>query len=254
MAKNDKNERIEILEMRKGVVRFCVLGVTPLIFEAMSMKAKQELLLKKPPKSKAEKATTLKHIPVKEFRDSVYEMPMDGAPTKLAAKAMWFKKAMTGAAIDVPGATKAELGRLSFVQGDLLPLYGAPLMKADMVRSADINRTPDVRFRAIVPEWACIVSVEFVTPQLNERAITNLMAWSGTIRGVGGWRTEKGSGNYGQFRLVKADDPDFLRLVETHGRAVQEQGLCDAVPYDLETRRLIEYFDDECGRRELVAV
>ena len=251
MAKKETTERIEIIEMRKGVVRFCVLGATPLLFEAMSLKAKQEFTLPRRKKTKAERTTTLKHNPVQEFRESVYEMPTTEAPTRLAYNAMWFKKALTGAAIDVPGATKAELGRLSFVKGELMPIYGAPKLHSAVVRSGDMKRTPDIRFRAILPEWACIVSVEFVTPQLNERDVTNLMAWAGQIRGVGGWRTEKGSGNYGQFILVKPDNPDFVRIVETQGREVQTQCLEEALPYDLESRRLLEYFNEEARAREL---
>jgi hypothetical protein len=251
MAKKETSERIEIIEMRKGLVRFCVLGVTPLICEAMSLKAKQELALPGRKKTKAEKATTLKHDPVKEFRDSVYETQSPEAPTMLAANAMWFKAAMTSAAIDVPGATKAEMGRLTYVQGEMLPLYGAPKMLASVVRCADINRTPDLRFRAILPEWACVVSVQFVTPQVNERAVTNLSAWAGTIRGVGGWRVQKG-GSYGQFQLVKPDHPDFVRIMETQARAVQVQCMEEALPYDLETRRLLEYFREQAADRELV--
>lgn len=251
MAKKETNERIEIIEMRKGLVRFCVLGATPLLYEAMSFKAKQEFTLPRRKKTKAERIVTLKHHPVQEFRDSVYEMPTDDAPTRLAYNAMWFKKALTGAAIDVPGATKAELGRMSFVKGELMPIYGAPKLHSAIVRSSDMKRTPDMRFRAILPEWACIVSVEFVTPQLNERDVTNLMAWAGQIRGVGGWRTEKGSGNYGQFILVKPDHPDFVRIVETQGREVQTQCMAEALPYDLESRRLLAYFHEEASSREL---
>lgn len=253
MAKKETSERIEIVELRKGVVCFCVLGVTPLICEAMSFKAKQELVLPRLKKTKAQKKTTLKHVPLQEFRDSLYYMPQEDAPTLVAANAMWFKAAMSSAAIDVPGATKAELGRLSYVKGDLLPLYGAPKLKADIVRCQDMARTPDIHFRAALQEWACFLSVEFVTPQLNERAITNLMAWAGTIRGVGGWRQQKGSGSYGQFKLVNLDDPDFRRIVETQDRAVQVQCLEEGLPYDLETRRLLEYFNEEAGSRELVA-
>lgn len=251
MAKKEKNERIDIIEIRTGLVQFCVLGQEPLICEAMSSKAKQELLLPGRKKTRSEKATSLKHHPEREFRDSVYLLPGDG-PTQLAARSAWFKKAMTGAAIDMPGATKAELGRLSWVRGEYLPLYGVPKLLMSMVRSSDMNHTPDIRSRAILPEWACIVQVEFATPQLNEKAITNLMAAAGLIRGVGGWRPEKGSGTYGQFRLVNPDNADFKRIVKMQAREAQVRGLAEAVPYDLEARRLLEYFMDESSGRELV--
>lgn len=254
MAKKDAEKTtIDIVPMKKGAVDFCILGKTPLICEAVSLKAKQELSLPKKKKTKAEKQTSLKHNPIQEFRDSVYLMPNETAPTLLAANAMWFKAAMTSAAIDVPGATKAELGRLAQVIGYFIPLYGSPKLFTTTVRLSDMARTMDVRTRAILPEWACMIRVEFNTPQLNEKAIANLMAWAGDIRGVGGWRPQKGSGTFGQFTLVNPDHPEFRRIIETQGREVQQQCLDEALPFDLESQKLLDYFKEEAESRELIS-
>ena len=82
-----------------------------------------------------------------------------------------------------------------------------------ITRSADKNRTPDVRTRAILPEWACKLRIAYTKPILREQAIFNLLAAAGLQSGVGDWRQEKGSGSYGAFKLVNADDPDFLRNI-----------------------------------------
>lgn len=244
-------ERIEIMEVQKGQVQFCILGSTPLIYEAMSFKGKCQLLAPGKSKTQAEKQQTMKHQPVQEYRESVYRLMDPTAPTYLAAPSAWFKKAMIGSAIDVPGATKSAMGRLCWVLGESSPLYGLPTLKMDMVRSGDMNRTPDIRTRACVREWATIIMVEFARPQITEKTITNLMAWAGIIRGVGGWRPEKGSGQYGQFRLVGPTDADFKRLVKMGMRAAQVAAMASPVCYDDETQRLYDYVQEETQRREL---
>jgi len=250
-AKKAVSEFIDVLEVQKGQVQFCILGSTPLIYEAMSFKGKCQLLAPGRTKTTAERQQVMKHQPVHEFRESVYRLVDPKAPTYLSASCAWFKKAMIGSAIDVPGATKSAMGRLCWVLGESVPLYGLPLLKMDMVRSSDMNRTPDIRTRACVKEWACVITIEFARPQVTEKTVTNLLAWAGMIRGVGGWRPEKGSGQFGQFRLVGPTDPDFQRLFKTCGRKEQEAAMAAPVCYDDESQRLYDYFHDEVTKREL---
>lgn len=63
---------IQIMELRTGQMDFFILGTSPLICCRMSMKAWQELLAPKGRKSAADKAITLKHDPLQEFRDAPY--------------------------------------------------------------------------------------------------------------------------------------------------------------------------------------
>ena len=232
MAKAKKKEdsvRFEVPSLKMASVAFCIKGITPLIVEAVSMKAKCQLTLPSKKKTTSQKATTLKHDPVAEFRNGLYYLE-SGGPTVLAANVMWFKKAMTDAALDIEGATKAALGRLCFIKEQYIPLYGTPKLHASAVRLADPGRTVDMRFRPILPQWACMFRVQFVTPQLNERSVTSLMAHAGIIRGVGGWRQQKGSVNFGQFELCSQDDPEFLSILEKQGGKAQTEALELAMP------------------------
>ena len=156
-----------------------------------------------------------------------------------------FKGALRSAALDIPGANKSQIGRLTYVNGEFTPIYGVPKLFMSIVRSADMNRTPDVRTRAIVPEWACKLSVTYVQPLLRDQAVANLLAAAGISIGVGDWRPEKGAGAYGQFALVSADDADFVRICKTGGRAAQMAAMEDPDCHDEETAELLSWFDKE---------
>lgn len=254
-AKNTANDpaSVDILQVERGVLEVCILGTSPIILNRMSEKAKRELLMPKGRKTAVEKATSLKHNPMEEYRASAYTLPGD-APTLLAILATSFKGAMATAALDLPGAKKSQIGRLTYVNGDRVPLYGVPQLSMSVVRSADINKTADIRTRAIVPEWAVRLSITYIRPLMRQQAVVNLLAAAGLTIGVGDWRPEKGKGNYGQFEIVSPDDERFTTIVENGGRAAQQAAIESPVCYDDETTSLLAWFDDELARRSLRGV
>jgi hypothetical protein len=248
--KQEATNEITIMEINRGQLDVCILGTSPLIYNAMSEKAKHELLMPAPKKNAAERAANLKHRPYDEYRNSVYTSRDPNGTTLLNFPAAAFKKAMSCAALDIPGVAKSQIGRLVWAIGDRVEIFGEPQMMCSIVRSADMNRTPDVRTRAILPEWACRVSFCYMVPLLKQQTIVNLLAAAGFL-GVGDWRQERGSGSYGQFQLVSNDHPDFVRICKTMKRDVQKAAL-EATPpkfYDDETAKLITWFDDELSRR-----
>jgi hypothetical protein len=249
MATKSENNEIVIFEQVRGVMNFCILGTTPLIHHRMSEKAKGELFLGKETKSKSQKSSTAKHDPMKEYRDSPYISLNEQDETLIYILPTAFKGGMGTAAIDMPGVAKTQIKRHIYVNGFQCGVYGVPQIMCAITRSADINRTPDVRTRAIMPEWACKLTVEFTKPIFREQSIANLLASAGMVCGVGDWRQEKGSGNYGCYKLVSEDDPDFVRITQTQGRAAQIEALENPVPYDKETADLLSWFDIECRRR-----
>lgn len=247
-------DSIDILQVERGVLELCILGTSPIILNRMSEKAKHELLMPKGRKTAVEKATSLKHNPIEEYRASAYRIQSEQSPTLLAVLATAFKGAMATAALDLPGAKKAQIGRLTYVNGDYVPLFGLPQLSMSIVRSADMNRTPDVRTRAIVPRWACRLSITYIKPLMKPQAVLNLIAASGLTIGVGDWRPEKGKGNYGQFEIVPEDDPRFVEVTKTGGRVAQAAGLETPTCYDDETTALLGWFEDELAKRTLRGV
>jgi len=254
-TKKDQTE-ISVMEVSQQKVDYCVLGTTPIILNRMSEKVKNELLFPKGRKSSAERARSLKHNPFQEFKDSPYRLSDESAPTLLAHLATAFKKAIAGTALDIPGATKAQLSRLMWVEGEKVPLYGIPKLFMSVTRSADMNKTPDVRTRAIIPEWACYLTVSFATPMLKETVVSNLLAAAGQIQGVGDWRPEKGSGTFGQFALVEESNKDFQRILKEGNRQAQIDAMEACEPYDIDTEELLSWFvaeADSRGFKEVVA-
>lgn len=249
MAVKPKSEvsEVSILEISQGEVRFAVVGTSPFYFNRMSEKAKRTLLLGGRKKTEADKLANLKHNPIEEFRDSVYRWSED-RPTRLKIPSPSFKGVMSTAALVLPGTRKTEIGRLVWVIDQFVDFYGIPRLSMDIVRSADMNKTPDVRTRAKVKEWACIVTVRFVQPNLTVKGISNLMAAGGIVAGVGDYRQEKGKGNFGQFRLADLDDEEFLHITATGGREAQDNALHNYEAYDPDTAELLEWFSAEIVR------
>lgn len=244
MAKKKETAEIDIVELQEGQLEFYVLGTTPIILNRMSEKARRELLLPKGRKNAAQKASSLKHNPMEEFRSAPYVSNDDADPTLLQFLSSAFKGAMMEAALDIPDVNKSQIKRLVWVNQERVSLYGVPKLLMAVTRSADMNKTPDVRTRAIVPEWACRLSISFRKPILRDKGIANLLAAAGVTPGVGDWRVGKGSGNYGQFKLV-SDSDKKLKKVLKHGREAQIAAMQKPQPYDSETEELLQWFSEE---------
>lgn len=251
-----KQEAIDVLEVEYSNILYCVLGKTPLICNRMSNKVQQELLLPKGRKTATEKASSLKHNPIQEFRDSPYLSENDKDPAFIQHLASAFKGALQNAALDLPGAKKTQVGRLVKVEGDgengridRVNIFGLPRIFSSIVRSADMNKTPDVRTRVIIPQWACFVSVSFVSPILRDPMVSRLLSMAGMTSGIGDWRPEKGKGSFGQFDLVRKDDPRFCYLIENCGREAQIEAMKTPEAYDEETSRLLSWYEVEVEKR-----
>lgn len=248
-AKKTEPTTLHIDPLKRGRVTFNLIGTTPMYFNAMSVKAKRTLLIGGGRKTAAEKRE-LKHDPEREFRDSVHRMP-DG-PTLLGFPAAAIKGAMMTAALETAGVTKTSVARLIFLPELKLRIWGKPFLKMDVVRSADMNKTPDIRTRAYLPRWAATIDVAYVTPSLSAHSIASLMTNAGLIVGLGDFRQERGRGAFGCFDVLGEDLGD--RQAEwdelmAEGREVQSLALDEAIPADEDTEDLLGFLSEERERR-----
>lgn len=250
-TKKETSAEIFVTEQRREILNFCILGTTPLIHNRMSQKVLETLLCPAPRKNAAEKAQNLKHNPMEEYRNSPYTTKAPNDPTLITILPTGFKGGMMTAALDIPGVAKTQIKRHVYVDGQVTHVYGIPEMMMAVTRSADINKTPDVRTRAVMRKWACRLSVAYTVPLLNQQSVSNLLAAAGIVSGMGDWRQEKGSGNYGCYKLTTADDPEFLEVIETGARQAQIDALENPGFYDQETEDLYRWFEAETKRRGL---
>lgn len=231
---------VELLQREE--ITFRIIGETPLYFNAMSNKAKLSLLAGGGKKTAAEKKD-IKHNPEQEFVDSCYFSAED-APTLLGFPVTAFKGAMAVAALETAGVSKTSVNRLVFVKGEMAPIYGLPRLKMDVVRSADMNRTPDIRTRAFLPRWATEITVSYIRPTLSDYAIAAMLTNAGSICGVGDFRQEKGKGNYGLFKVHGTDMDKTTKAIwdkiVKEGRAGQAHALENPVLADAETENLMK--------------
>lgn len=244
------NETLQIDALKQGRVTLRLIGTTPFYFNAMSAKAKRNLLIGGGKKTAAERKE-IKHDPEAEFRESVYRLP-DG-DTLLGFPAPGIKAAMATAALETPGVTKTSVQRLIFLPQQKVRIWGRPLLKCDVVRSADMNRTPDVRTRAFLPRWCSEVDIAFVQPTLSVHSIVSLLANAGVVCGIGDFRQEKGKGSFGTFAVAGSESMgDWQKTwdeITAEGRDVQMAAMDEAEPADDETAALLEIVEEERVKR-----
>lgn len=250
IAKKTDNP-IEVIRVSQETVEIRVIGETPLIMESYSEKNKRDLLAPTGRKSAVEKASTVKHDPRAEAYNSAYRLKE--GPTLLGFPSTGFKDALRSAALDLSGVQKTESGRLTRFIGEHNPVWGEPKMLMAMVRNSDPGRTPDVRSRVIIPRWCSLVVVKYTLPKMTLQGVLNLMVAAGVTNGIGGWRQEKGSADFGLWRLAIEEDDlrEFDQIRAEGGRDIQTAAMNDLEPYDEATASLIDWFDQEMLRRKL---
>lgn len=240
---------LQIDPLKQGRVTLRMIGTTGFFFNAMSAKAKRTLLIGGGKKTAAEKKE-LKHDPEEEYRSSVYRLPH--GPTLLGFPAPGVKGAMATAALETPGVTKTSVQRLIFLPEQKIKVWGKPYLRCDVVRSADMNKTPDVRTRAFLPRWCAEVDIAFVSPTLSVHSVVSLLSNAGVIVGIGDFRQEKGRGSYGCFSVHGEDMGDWQETwdeITSEGREVQESAMASPEFADEDTAELMAMLEDERARR-----
>lgn len=248
MAAKTETAEIKVTPLRRAMAKLRIIGTTPMFQNRMSAKVQQGLLVGTKKKTKAERVE-IKHNPMQEYRDSMEIVP--GGPTALGLRVTAVKAAMCTAALETAGLTKASTQRLLFMPGDLTPLYGVPQLRMDVVRSADINRTPDVRTRCFLPKWGAEIEVQYIVPQLSAASVVSLLCNAGVLVGVGDFRQEKGKGAFGSFRVIGEGEKDeeWDELVSEHGRMAQLAAIEHPEYADKDTADLMAFFEEEVSRR-----
>jgi hypothetical protein len=229
--------------------KFFILGTSPLLYNRMSEKARQQLLLPRGRMNSAEKQMSVKHVPLEEYQNSIYKWRADDGASRFKFPANAFKKAVATAALDTPGATKAQVSRIVQAQWRDVDVFGIPQLFMSVVRQAGFQKTPDIRTRGILPEWCTSFTLRYPKQLMNFQSLATLVGISGVLTGIGDGRPEKGCFSFGQFETVPAGDPRWEKIAKHQGRAAQDVAFAKPGFYDEDSEDLYTWYYAERQRR-----
>lgn len=205
--------KIELPRINIELLEIPIIGDTPLIVHAWSLKAKRMMLDKQT--KKAVSGREAKN-PKQDFEDSQYRFPdggfgfpsvafksaavtactSTGAISKVAARQSF---QVIGESIDIRGAFEG-----TEMRADLVRIMGSkPTMREDMVKIG--LGTADLRYRAEFFPWYAKILVRYNANVLSASQILNLFNTAGFAVGVGEWRAER-DGQNGAFHVAESHE------------------------------------------------
>jgi hypothetical protein len=222
--KSENSLTIEISPIDLKTATFTIEGVTPLICNRWSEKAKMQMLKPQITKDKIKTKERLvkrphedginslywitgKPIITDEMTDedcaaAFYEAVNNGATFGFPAVAV--KKAIVAAAYR-NGLSKDKVSLYGYfaIGNELVEIVGHPEIREDTVTVG--NGAADIHFRGEFKQWESTFSVTYNANILTLEKFANMLELGGFSCGIGEWRIEK-SGIYGQFRIKRTDE------------------------------------------------
>lgn len=199
-----QKKSVEVLEFAIKTVAIPIIGISPLIIHAWSVKAMREIADKQAGKAKNKKHDI--RVPEEDYENAKHKSPQgwDGFP------AAGFKAAMIRGAKMI-GLVMKDTQTSFFIKADceetqLVRINGESRMRTDMVRVG--MGSADIRYRPEYPEWSADLTIEYNSGVISVDQIYQLVKAAGYGCGVGEMRPEKTKFNYGRFRLKDEKDSE----------------------------------------------
>lgn len=205
------SDRIEITQIASETLSVPIVGTMPLIVHNFSEKSKRQML----DAQQGRKTPKVSRDPQAEYEAAFYRTK-DGYGFPVTA----FKAATVGAARFYGKDVKmTELRQFLFMHGEisdndpqaLVPIYGEPRMREDIVRLGGMSRSADLRYRPEFPEWSTVLTVTYVTSSLSRSSVLSLIDAGGLGIGIGEWRPEK-RGEFGTYKIDQTKEVEVINL------------------------------------------
>ena len=199
-----------------------LVGETPLITNAWSEKAKNQMLAKQ---LKTTKAGRGERDPEADFVNSLYEME----PGAYGFPALGIKNAILQAAHKDKGVPRTTMLSALWIDADmvsvrpalagamcdmpLVRIYGdPPKMREDMVRvGSGVSKTATLAYRGQFTRWAIRVAGKLNTSIVTPGQFAAMIQDAGMSCGIGEWRNER-HGVFGSFHLAHAAEQEAWEL------------------------------------------
>ena len=199
---------VEIGRIDAETIRVPIVGVTPLIVNRFSAKAKKQML----DAMQGQRSPKVAKDPDGEYQDSLYRFK--GAEG-FGVPAVAFKKAMVGATRLFGKDVSMVLVRQTiFVHGEpgedgqpLVRIVGEPAMREDVVTVGRGGH--DLRYRGEFREWRAVVEITYVSASFTRGSVLTLLDAAGLGVGVCEWRPER-NGDFGQFKIDETLDVEVV--------------------------------------------
>lgn len=202
--------QVQIAQIATETLLIPILGTMPLIVHNFSEKSKRQML----DAQQGRKSPKVVRDPKAEYEAAFYRTK-DGYGFPVTA----FKAATVGAARFYGKDVKmVELRQFIFMRGELsdndpqalVPIYGEPRMREDIVRLGGMSRSADLRYRPEFPEWWTTLEVTYVKSSLSRDSVLSLIDAGGMGIGVGEWRPER-RGEFGTYRIDPSKKVEVLQ-------------------------------------------
>lgn len=196
---------VEVPAIEKRMVTLRIVGDSPLIVHAWSVKAKRQMLDKQMKKASVGKEAK---DPWMDFCESLYWLDgMPDYPTKkdiatarFGFPTVAFKACAVDAGYQQGVLAKKTTARGAFhIIGEFATIEGIPEMREDMVRVG--MGTADIRYRGEFKNWSTTLNIVYNPKAISIEQIANLLNMGGFANGVGEWRPSK-DGSYGTFHVA----------------------------------------------------
>lgn len=191
-----KNQSIELPKLNIKRLELYLVGDSPLICHKWSAKAKKQMLDKQMKKAKQAKEAK---DPERDYEESLYRHPDGG----FGFPAIAFKAAAVDACSHVDGVTKVAARGTFHIDCELVPIYGTPSPREDMVKIS--MGTADIRYRGEFKEWWTKFILRFNENVLSAEQVVNLFNTAGFGIGVGEWRPQR-DGSFGMFHVASSEE------------------------------------------------
>lgn len=198
----EKSAPVALTPLELGRIVIPVISDTPLIVHAWSEKAKQIMIGVQNKEAKQKKG---KRNPAEEYEACFYRFPKGAKhpQTEYAFPASAFKNALVSACGRFTDTLKMTQARGAFhIEGwkgtDLVPIFGDPVDRTDMVRVG--MGSADIRYRPEFPVWETALTITYIKSVISVEQLVSLIDYAGFSVGIGDWRPER-NGDKGRFHL-----------------------------------------------------